>query len=239
MSCRTHIAAKILVAAFIAMSATACAGPSDRGELLATIAMPARAGVELTSTGFFVDRSGHVMTAGHAAANCRDLSVTKDGRSLPAQLIARSVDDDLAVLKVDYDSGTAGVFARKTGSDTPELIFAAGSYALPGILANGGTLFNAVLTSGDERDPRGQIELISNATFGSSGAPVLGANGLVIGVITHRVPSRVLATGAQRAKAFLAASGVTVADDDRPQLRAFDDRASYAASISATVTCRK
>jgi hypothetical protein len=50
-------------------------------------------------------------------------------------------------------------------------------------------------------------------------------------------PDRVLAVSAARAKAFLAANGIAIVEDDRPQIDPSSSRANRAASISARVTC--
>jgi hypothetical protein len=50
-------------------------------------------------------------------------------------------------------------------------------------------------------------------------------------------PDRVLAVSVARAKAFLAANGIAIVEDDRPQIDPSSSRANRAASISARVTC--
>jgi hypothetical protein len=120
-----------------------------------------------------------------------------------------------------------------------------------GMTARGGTLGNATVVSngGDA----GYLAIASNVTFGSSGAPVLDGRGLVQGVISGRMnevklptaysapmgelPMSVVKVTAARAKAFLAAHGIAVAEDDRPQIDPSSSRANRAASISARVTC--
>jgi hypothetical protein len=139
------------------------------------------------------------------------------------------------------------------------MMFAAAYDTLPHMTARGGTLGNAtVVSSGSEA---GYLAIDSNVTFGASGAPVLDGRGLVQGVISGRInevklptaysapmgemsmsmlkvaSDRVLAVSAARAKAFLAAHGVAIAEDDRPQIDPASSRANRAASISARVTC--
>lgn len=227
-----------LVLAALAACAPAAAPPNS-GQPLATAA-PARVGLQLTATGFFVDRSGHVLTAGHAATGCTSLFVDNGTRTFKAALVALSPEDDLAVLKVDEGSGLPAVFARSLQSAAHDMVFAAGYQTLQGILAHGGALSNAMIAEGEARTPHADIELVSDATHGASGAPVLSATGLVIGVITHKLrPDRVLATNADDAKRFLAANHIPIEEDDRPQLGAFQDHARRAATISVGVTCFK
>jgi hypothetical protein len=137
-------------------------------------------------------------------------------------------------------TGEPAVFARSARPRQRDLVFTAGYLNLPGILARGGALSNAVVVASERDDANADIELVSNATHGTSGAPVLSSAGLVIGVVTHKLrPDRVLATNGGNTKAFLAANNIRFEEDDRPQLAAFQDRAKRAASVSVGVTCFK
>lgn len=219
---------------------TACGFTPAKTDGQLTMAESAPVSLELTGTGFFVDRVGHVLTAGHAATDCARLVVIKGGRAVNAELVARSPIDDLALLKVPETLGLPAVFDRAGKARAHGLAFVAGYQTLPGLLARGGVLSNAVITGSDPQDPRADIELLSEEGHGSSGAPVLGPTGLVIGVVTHqRVEGRVLATAADNAKAFLAENRIGYAEDDRPQLSMLQDRAHRAATISVRVICDK
>lgn len=218
---------------------TACGPRPPEGRQPLAAAAPAAGATlerELASTGFVAGGEGAVLTAAHAADDCPLLFVRKDGRTLAAQLVALSPRDDLALLKVEAPLGPPAVFARAGTLARNDLVFAGSYQALHGN-RDGGALFNGAVAAVAED---GTVELVSNATHGASGAPVLNASGLVIGVISRRVgANRVLATGAGAAKAFLAANGVAVAEDERPQLGAFQGRASRAATLSVAVLCYK
>jgi serine protease Do len=225
--------------ALCALAACAQVGVPEEPKPLTTIS-PAKIGLELIGTGFFVDRDGHVVTAGHAATDCIRLFVRKDGRTLRAKALAISANDDLALLEVESATGVPAVFARSLKIADRDMAFAADYRNLPGILASGGALSNAVLTGGKTHRSRDDIELVSAATHGSSGAPVLNAMGQVIGLITHKLrPDRVLATNADQIKHFLAANRIAVEETDQPQLNPLQDHARQAAAISVGVTCFK
>jgi S1-C subfamily serine protease len=226
----------------VALCALAACGqvPVEEQPKPLTTISPAKIGLELIGTGFFVDRDGHVLTAGHAAADCVRLFVRKDGRTLRAKALAVSAADDLALLEVENATGVPAVFARSLKIADRDMAFAADYRNLPGILAGGGALSNAVLTGNKTHQSREDIELVSAATHGSSGAPVLNAMGQVIGLITHKLRSdRVLATNANQIKVFLAANRIAVAETDQPQLNPLQDHARQAAAISVGVTCFK
>lgn len=237
----TKSLARTMVLGGLSTIIAGCATPhGEQAAPLATV-LPARGAANLTSTGFYVDDAGHVLTAGHAVGGCRRIVVASNGQPQEAAVIARSQKKDLALLKVERSLGAAAVFAREVDVERPGLVFAAGYQDLPQLLAEGGALSNAVLRSGREsRAASGDIELISDASFGTSGAPVLASSGLAIGVVTHKKASgQVFAVHADPAKEFLRAQGVLVREDDRPRLTVWQDRASFAARMSVTVHCAR
>lgn len=177
-----------------------------------------------------------MLTARHAVEDCARVVIAKEGRSFAARVVALSPREDLALLKVPKTLGLAAVFPRNSSPATSDLMFAASYDNLPGMIAGGGTLANAVVA--DRRNGSGTLELESNASFGTSGAPVLNSRGLVEGVVSRRrMINRVQAVGTTEAKAFLASHSVRPSEDDRPQIAGGGSRAHRAASISARVTC--
>ncbi len=53
-------------------------------------------------SGFVWDKQGHIITNNHVVDSATDIKVTfSDGTSLPAELVGRDADSDLAVIKVD------------------------------------------------------------------------------------------------------------------------------------------
>jgi hypothetical protein len=209
-----------------------------------------------SGTAFFVDDLGHMLTARHVADNCLRVVVAKEGHVVAAGVVALSSELDIALLKVPKTLGLSAVFPHSVTVAGNDMMFAAAYDTLPRMTGHGGTLGNAtVVSSGSEA---GYLAIDSNVTFGSSGAPVLDGRGLVQGVISGRVgevtaysapigemsmsrlkvaSDRVLAVTAARAKAFLAANGIAVVEDDRPQIDPSSSRANRAASTSARVTC--
>jgi S1-C subfamily serine protease len=194
---------------------------------------------EKNGTAFFVDDTGYMLTARHAAEDCSRVFVTKEGRFVAARVVALSQRFDLALLKVPKTMGIAAVFPRSASAAVNDMVFAAAYDMLPPLTARGGMLANATVgaSAGSEA---GHIAIDSPVTFGASGAPVLGSRGLVEGVISRRTSlSRVLAVGSAEAKAFMSENGIHFAQDDRPQIAGGASRANRAASISARVTCLK
>lgn len=193
---------------------------------------------ERAGTGFFVDDAGHVLTARHVVQACGRIMVQKEGRTSAARLVAVSTPYDLALLKTAKTRGLAATFPRSIASAPNGIVFAADYANLPTSLARGAMLANASVGTTNGSDEAGHIALNTNITFGASGAPVLDSRGLVEGVVSRKTAvNRVLAVGANGAKAFLAASNVRLQEDDRPQISGSASRAHRAASISARVIC--
>jgi len=212
-----------------------------------------------SGTAFFVDDLGHMLTARHVADNCLRVAVAKEGHVVAASVVALSSELDIALLKVPKTLGLSAIFPHSVTAAGNDMMFAAAYDTLPSMTDHGDTLGNAtVVSSGSEA---GYLAIESDVTFGSSGAPVLDGRGLVQGVISGRIgevtlsiansatigetsmsrlkvaSDRVLAVTAARAKAFLAANGIAIVEDDRPQIDPSSSRANRAASISARVTC--
>jgi serine protease Do len=136
---------------------------------------------------------GLVVGPGVVATNAHNLrdrttSVTfADGRQAQAEVLGADVEGDLAVLRVD----TGEVPAAELGGEvaTGDVVFAVA------LAAGGGPRVSFGMVSGTERPfrgPRGRrikgsIEHTAPLPRGSSGSPVVDAEGRVVGLSTHRV----------------------------------------------------
>ena len=193
---------------------------------------------EKSGTAFFVDGSGHMLTARHAVEDCARVVVAKEGRAVSARIVALSPRFDLALIDIPRTWGLAAVFPRSVTVTANDMVFAAAYDTLPGMVGRGGMIANSTVAPSIGSGEAGHLAIDSTVTFGASGAPVLDSRGLVEGVVSRRTMiNRVLAVGAAETKAFLAANGVRAEEDDRPQIAGSASRANRAASISARVTC--
>jgi hypothetical protein len=193
---------------------------------------------EKSGTAFFVDGSGHLLTARHAVDDCVRVVVAKEGRAVAAHVIALSPRFDVALIGISRTWGLSAVFPRRVTVAANDMVFAAAFDTLPTMVGRGGVIANATVEASIGSSEAGHLAIDSPVTFGASGAPVLDSRGLVEGVISRRtMANRVLAVGAAEAKAFLLANGVHIDEDDRPQIAGSGSRANRAASISARVTC--
>src|SRR5262249_85733 len=93
------------------------------------LALPAPGGTQrvLGSTGFFVDDTGHLLTARHAVEGCVRVRISKEKWRLDARVVAVSSRYDLALLKTSKTLGLAAVFPRTAVPSVNEMVFA-GAY---------------------------------------------------------------------------------------------------------------
>lgn len=152
------------------------------------IAAPA-ASLAVWGTGFFVDRAGHILTARHVVADCRQIAVANRTVRESATIAASSATDDLSLLRVAQPFGVPLAFDRREGLPGGTLITILGYGVLAALpsdqeQARRGAFANGIVLN--DRLPR-QIAMISDAKPGGSGSPVLDRDGLVVGVLARKV----------------------------------------------------
>ena len=216
-------------------------------------AKPARLPVH--ASGVFINASGDLLTALHAVADCSAIYAVKDGRVVSATVLASDATQDLAVLRTAFKPYLSAVFPdTQDAARRSQGVFAEGYNELQDMPARGRTLFNAMTVPSENG-----LSLISAVRPGASGSPVLGANGLVLGVVVARVaadgnPSgrvelsqarkagtgeatRVKAAEADGISSFLRSHGIEHARSDLPQLGPMQAQAPRAVTLSAGVIC--
>ena len=131
-----------------------------------------------SGSGFYVTRSGYLMTDYHVVKGSKYVKVKlPNGDKMVAQVVRASERDDVALLKtvaIDFDP----LAIRETPPDVGVDVYAIG--APLGVLTS--TLTRGVLSA--DRVLQGKHILQSDAavTFGSSGGPLLDDDGRVIGL---------------------------------------------------------
>lgn len=209
--------------------------------------------LEANATGFFVNDDGDLLTARHVVDACRTLFVIKDARVARATVKAVSRDQDLAVITSTLRPLLAASFARRADVQAAQPVFAAGYDVLRHMPDRATTLYNAFTRADARSDVSDEFTLMSAATHGASGAPVLDQAGRVIGLITDRATvagddarsvatrsdaaSYVIAIRSDPIKAFLRTSGVPFSESDAPQLEPMQARGPRAATLEAGILC--
>lgn len=137
-----------------------------------------------TGTGFFVTRSGHVVTNHHVIdGGTRVLVATDEGEMLESQVLVRDAENDLAILKVPALRAPLPLSATATlARGTPVMAL---GYPLVDVQGREqkATIGHVNATSGLRGDPR-FAQMDAAVQPGNSGGPLLNARGEVVGVVT-------------------------------------------------------
>ncbi len=141
---------------------------------------------EVSGSGFYVDNDGHLVTNAHVVKGCSALRVMPD--ALEAQLVTQDKVNDLALLKVDVESNSAGVIRRGDPLRGEEIIVAGFPYR--GELSSGIHITPGHISSlaGVKDDPN-VIQITAAVQPGNSGGPLLDRSGNIAGVVVSKINS--------------------------------------------------
>lgn len=139
-----------------------------------------------TGTGFFVSRTGHILTNHHVVEGCKSVQVTRIGATQePARVLAQDQTNDLALLKVNDPPETVPTFAPRARIGENIYVF---GFPLAGLLATSGnfTVGNVTATAGLNDDSR-MVQISAPVQPGNSGGPLLDQSGKVVGVVVSKL----------------------------------------------------
>ena len=138
----------------------------------------------LYGTGFFI-ADDIALTNAHVVTGCSDVSVGPSEQRLPARVVARDEDNDLALLRAA--THPTAIASLRLSIRQGEAVAAYG-YPLPGLLASGGNLTTGNITalSGIGDDSR-LLQISAPVQPGNSGGPLLDGGGNVIGVVEGKL----------------------------------------------------
>ena len=178
-----------------------------------------------TGSGFFVSRTGHLITNEHVVRDCRDIKLG-DGQA--AELIAIDRRADLALLKAGPVEHAAVLRADARPRQGEEVLIY--GFPLRGVLSSSGQLGAGMVTAlSGLRDNPLQMQIDVPVQSGNSGGPLIDAHGEVIGVVVSKlnalrvaqvtgdIPQNVnFAVAAAPLKSLIAAHAVPLAVSPRP-----------------------
>jgi S1-C subfamily serine protease len=151
-------------------------------------------------SGFMLDTDGRIVTNNHVVQDADQLSVTlQDKTTVPAKLVGRDPDNDLAVVQVDPNAtdpqGRAINDRIKpvTLADSDQIVIGQMAIAVGSPLGLQQTVTQGIVSDrrdpGDDAQGLAQLDLLSGAIQtdaainpGNSGGPLFNAAGLVMGV---------------------------------------------------------
>lgn len=143
-----------------------------------------------SATGMIVSRDGHVLTNRHVIVNCAAVSVTPFGApEVPARVLARDAEHDLALLRAAIDRPAVPVFADAADPLPGDPIAVVG-YPRRGLVAIAPRLETGhVQVGGAARRPDRYL-LKVDVRRGNSGGPVLDRAARVIGVVVAQLDTQ-------------------------------------------------
>jgi S1-C subfamily serine protease len=152
-------------------------------------------------SGFFIDADGRIVTNNHVVQDATQLAVTlQDRTTIPANLVGRDPDNDLAVIQVDPNTADGEGRAIRdrikaaTMGDSDQVTIGETAVAIGSPLGLQQTVTEGIVSArrnpGEESQvPGNQIDLLGGAIQtdaainpGNSGGPLFNAAGQVIGV---------------------------------------------------------
>lgn len=149
-----------------------------------------------TGTGFFISDKGHLLTNAHVVEGCTEATLRqRDGASAPAQILARSKLNDLAILKTAAKplavAGFRSGASVRLGDDV--VVF---GFPLAGQLTVTGNLTTGLVSAlaGFDEDIS-KMQITAPVQSGNSGGPVLDRAGNVVGVVVSKTGLRERASG--------------------------------------------
>ncbi len=138
-------------------------------------------------SGFLIDNQGHILTNNHVISGATSVQVTlKNGKSVPAQVVATDTFDDLALLSVDASSVT-GIVPLQLGDSNAvrpgQMAIALGNpYGLTSSITVG--VISGLNRSLGGSGLTGMLQTDAAINPGNSGGPLLDVQGKVIGINT-------------------------------------------------------
>ena len=175
--------------------------PVDWAQIYA-IAVPSLVSITTDAgagSGFFVSQDGHVITNLHVVVESETIVVvTRDGKSHEAELIARDVGNDLALLKIDPSDVeiVLPAYGSLENIHVGDPVGALGApFQLPNTLTVGivSGLGRLRMSGNQTSEPlRNMIQTDASLNPGNSGGMLVNARGQVIGIPTQiQSPDRV------------------------------------------------
>ncbi|PZO53226.1 MAG: hypothetical protein DCF16_07560 [Alphaproteobacteria bacterium] len=139
-----------------------------------------------TGTGFFISRDGYLVTNFHVIEGRDNLTVLWNGEVVLAELVASDPNNDIAVLRIARTTVPLTLGSSRdirVGQEVFSMGYPLASIQGNELRANFGRVNALSGAGGDSRF----LQVDVPVQPGSSGGPLIGANGAVIGIITARL----------------------------------------------------
>lgn len=155
-------------------------GAAAEPEAAAEIPLPDNRG-----TGFFISGEGHFVTANHVIGGCNTNAVLTPGDVMPADLVARSKEKDLAVIKTRSRPAVHGRFSTDP-TQAFRRALSVTRFLTKGGLGSGSTTTGRFLGRTSAHGGRFAIKVKDTIAGGNSGSPVIDYRGGIVGMLVAR-----------------------------------------------------
>ena len=140
-----------------------------------------------SGTGFFISRTGHIITNNHVIEGCSNTKVNFKGNDIEAKVIARDQINDLAILKSKITPKRVFAVSDEDVSLLQDVIvagFPLGKRVSAAIKIHKGSV-SALAGFGDNYS---NFQTDATINQGNSGGPVIDKNGNIVGVAVALMP---------------------------------------------------
>lgn len=143
-----------------------------------------------SGTGFFVDKTGVVVSNNHVISGCTAVTANIDGKTVPSRIIATDEVNDVAILKLDYEP--RATFPLSDGSpNLLEDVFVAG-YPFGDALSSTVKVTKGIVSSlSGVGNNYSNIQIDAALQPGNSGGPVLNDHGNAIGIAVAKLDTMI------------------------------------------------
>ena len=139
-----------------------------------------------SGTGFAVTRSGHIVTNHHVINGCNDVKVHYEGKIIPATVLSKDPQNDLAVLKANFKPAAVLPLSKKNPS-LMEDVFVAG-FPFGKSISSSVKITKGIISSltgiGDNYS---NIQIDAALQPGNSGGPIFDEKGNVVAVAVAKL----------------------------------------------------
>ena len=173
-------------------------------------------------SGFFVSKTGHIITNYHVIEDASLVKIQYDGKVLHGKILSKDSENDLALIKIEEDPEFVLAFSNDTSFLGQEILTA--GYPLIHDIGKNLKVTSGVVSSLSGLQNHSMVQIDAPIHSGNSGGPVFDDKGNVIGVSRCGIPSLQnmnFAIKASIVKNFLEASGILLV---KPKSRKINQR---------------
>ena len=140
-----------------------------------------------SGSGFFVNKSGYLVSNYHVVEMCQYVLAVRDGDLLNVKVVASDITNDLIVGKVEELSNNGFLALSSDGAFLGDNVIAAG-FPLAGTLSDDLKVTRGIVSSmSGLNNNYSEYQIDAAVQSGNSGGPLIDASGNVVGVVVSQL----------------------------------------------------